>query len=241
VLHSIAVHRAVVITAFGIGLAGVAACSSSGRHATPHTTGRAQGPASTTTIADHSTTTTTKPGAKPGVSNSDAVRALRAHMVDSIPGYSLQPAGSSGTGPFNLATAAEDAGGGAGPEGAAERAALTDAGFQVGYKLLFTAPSDREILSTVYRFETAAGAEQYAQHAFTARVHDGGAPSARTPAGVPGARVVERSESDASAALAIFPRGRTLVILSTIQPPGTDATALLEPVATEQYQRLAGY
>lgn len=154
--------------------------------------------------------------------------------MDTIPGYTLQPAGSTGTGPSSLADAANDAGGGS------EKAALTSAGFRAGYKLLFSA-GDRQVLLLAYRFATPAGARRYLAHAYAARVQDGGAPASGSISGVPGALVVNRSESDASSGLVLFTRGNTLVILSTILPPQTDATALLAPVASSQYALLAGY
>ena len=78
-------------------------------------------------------------------------------------------------------------------------------------------------------------------HVYAARVQDGVAPATGSISGVPGALVVNRSESDASAGLVLFTRGATLVILSTIQPPQTDSTGVLSPVASAQYARLAGY
>jgi hypothetical protein len=162
-------------------------------------------------------------------------------MVDAIALYALQPAGASGTGPSDLAAAANDAGAGAGKGGAPERAALTHAGFVAGYKLLFDRADNREILEFAYRFATAAGARSYGAHALAVRVHGAGAPASLAPGGIPGARIVVESQSDAAAAILVFERGATLVILTTIQPPGTNAGAVLAPIATEQYARLAGY
>ncbi len=225
-----------------VALVAPAACSSGGSHGTsgrttPTSASRHSG---TKPPAHPPTTASTAATTGPFSIDAAATQALRVHLLDGIAGYTLQPAGRTATGPSSLGAAANDAGGGLGPSGAAERAALTGAGFRAGYKLLFSA-GDRQILVLAYRFSSSAGAQRYATHAYTAHVHDGGAPSTRTPAAVPGARVVNRSEADASAALVLFTRGATLVILSTIQPAGTDAIAVVDPVATAQFDRLAGY
>jgi hypothetical protein len=215
----------------------LAACSSGSGHAHGSAKGSKSTPSITTAppSSAHVSSTTT-PHATPPRSSIDAstTAALRAHLVDTIPGFTLQPAGSTGTGPSSLADAANDAGGGS------EAAQLTSAGFRAGYKLLFSA-GDRQILLLAYRFATPAGAHRYLTHAYATRVQDGGAPATGSISGVPGALVANRSESDAASALVLFTRGATLVILSTIQPARADAVGVLAPVASAQYARLAGY
>jgi hypothetical protein len=216
----------------------LAACSSGSGRAHGHTN-RAESTTSTvtgSTAPARASSTTTTPHTTPPASTIDAssTATLRAHLVDTVAGYTLQPAGSTGTGPSSLAAAANDAGGGN------EAAVLTSAGFRAGYKLLFSA-GDRQILLLAYRFATPAGAHRYLTHAYAARVQDSGAPATGSISGVPGALVVNRSESDAATALVLFTRGATLVILSTILPARSDATAQLAPVASAQYARLAGY
>ena len=73
--------------------------------------------------------------------------------------------------------------------------------------------------------------------AYATALQDGGAPTTGSISGVPGALVVNRSESDTSAGLVLFTRGATLVILSTILPPQTETTptAVLSPVRDRQY------
>src|SRR5262249_29675847 len=157
----------------------LSACSSSSTHSTPRRTSpsspiatesvpRASSPTSPPTAAATTVAPSIAPSIAPHALDRAAAQVLRAHLVDSIPGYALQPAGQTSSGPWDLATAANDQG------GAAEQAALRDAGFRAGYKLLFSS-GDREILEVAYRFATPAGAGRYSQRAFAARVHDGGA------------------------------------------------------------------
>ena len=199
---------------------------------------------STTTSSATAARSTTTHGARryvdPFTVDAATTLALRDHMLDTVGGYVLQPAGRTGTGPSSLAAAAIDAGGGAGASGAAERAALTAAGFRAAYKLLFRAGADRQVLEQAYRFAGAAGAQQYAARVAARRAGRTTTPSGAIP-GVPGAHIIDSSEADASAALVLFTCGATLVVLSTIQPPGTDAVRVLAPVASAQYDKLANY
>ena len=242
-VHGRSLGRGLAGACVTVALVTAGACSAKATHPKAKRGGAAGGgPTTAASQPPARSTTTRSTRSTPSATAIDApaTEALRAHLIAAVAGYPLQPAGRTGTGPSTLVSAAADAGGGSGASGAAERAALTNAGFRAGYKLLFSS-GDRELLEAAYRFASAVGAQRYANRAFAARVHDGGAPSARAPAGVPGARVVERKESDSSSALVLFTHGPTLVILSTFQPPGTDATALLDPIAVTQYQLLANY
>src|SRR5262249_14985657 len=95
--------RAGVATALTAALLAASACSSDKQPATPSTRHRAVTP---TTARGNGSSSTTRPAHTESPSlDRTTVDALRAHMVDSIAGYTLQPAGASGTGPSSLATA----------------------------------------------------------------------------------------------------------------------------------------
>ncbi len=83
--------------------------------------------------------------------------AVAALMIETIPGFTLQPDSVGDTGPSDLDKAADDDGGGA------AKAELKELGFVAGYQRLFLdAEKQVTIVLFLYQFDDANGAKAYA-------------------------------------------------------------------------------
>jgi len=185
------------------------------------------------TTAARPTTTTTTP---PTTSTTPPADSLAALIVGDLPGYTRQADDIGDTGPTSLQKASlDDACVSCDP-----RAELTSDGFTGGYQRQWVqidaSGNQLQAFLFLYRFQTPAGAQNYAQHWQSGVVGAGVAQF--TPAFIPGAIGLQVSDSSGSTGVAIFTKGQYAVKSQVTGVPNADQSGPAGQVALAQYLRL---
>jgi hypothetical protein len=234
------IRRAIVLGCALVALGAACSSGSSDGEAAPPSTTAAPKATRAPTTAKSSTTTTTRPKSLPP----DALQNL---ILSDVPaGYKLQDEELADTGPTNLTKAAlEDVG----CTGSCDaRRELTSAGFVDGYERQWTHIDDAgttvdQDFIYLFEFETADGAQQYAQHWQETLLNTGQSSKlqAFTPAGIPGAvglRVSDTNKFGGSTGVVIFAKGPYAVRAVVNGGPNVDQSGPTTSLASQQYQRL---
>ncbi len=188
-----------------------------------------------TTAARPPTTTTT---ARPTTSTLPPPDSLAALIVGDVQNYTRESDDVGDTGPTGLEKAAlDDACISCNP-----RAELTSDGFESGYQRQWLSVAvdqfgnPLQAFLFLYRFQTPAGAQRYAQHWQSGVVGAGVAPF--TPAFIPGAVGLTVSDSSGSTGIAIFTKGQYAVKAQVTGGPNADQSGPAGQLALAQYGNL---
>lgn len=162
-------------------------------------------------------------------------RALAAKLVQTIPGYVLQPDSVGDTGPSNVDKAVRDDG------GANVRKELTDDHFVVGFQKLFSTPTkDRVIVLFAYQFADAAGANEYmnASTKHEEMPQDGVVPTRFAVPGILGATGIQATHNGTTFHEVFFTKGNVGAEVQTNDENGDTAQPSAVEIATQEYPML---
>lgn len=155
-----------------------------------------------------------------------APSSLADLLVKNVPaGYVQQPDTLAGTGPADLAQAAQQDG------ATGAQAVLAEDGFVQGYQRLWTTAGRQQGVDVfVYRFRTPTGASTYAPQAVA--TEKATAPSSFAVAGIPGAVGLAGNHDNQHSAEVLFAQGAYWV---KVAASGPSANVVAQQVAAAQY------